>query len=54
MLNVVMLSAVAPSRGSDLGATILSYARKNVYEIDNRGQCYKTFNGRKLRLFIIS
>jgi hypothetical protein len=28
--------------------------RKGFYESDTCGQCYKTFYGRKLRLFIIS
>jgi hypothetical protein len=49
MLNVVMLSAVAPLFCCDRKSSA-----QNVYGIVTWGQCYKTFYGRKLQLFVKS
>ncbi len=53
MLNVVMLNVVAPQEELlKLLKGIRNIRQKALWL--TRGQCYKTFYGRKLRLFIIS
>ncbi len=66
MLSVIMLSALAPiykflSDQAEFGLTIVEGLHKegHIKPLMSRvgvtkGQCYKTFYGRKLRLFVIS
>ncbi len=37
---------------SSLLQTLVNYSRKKLYNVDTRGQCYKTFYYRKLRIFV--
>ena len=45
---------IARYKNSTLLGLIISDEEKCFISIDTRGQCYKTFYGRKLQLFIIS
>ncbi len=42
------------NKHSRLLRKIVNYGRKKFYNIDTRGQCYKTFSVRDLRIFILS
>ncbi len=62
MLNVIILSVVVPLKnlGTEKHASLLCGSfedeeiKKNVRLNETCGQCYKTFYGCKLQLFIIS
>jgi hypothetical protein len=48
------LERLARNKHSILLRTLINRAYKKFYNIGPRDQCYKTFYGRKLQLFVIS
>jgi hypothetical protein len=53
-LSVAIQNVVTPQNTLAYFAPAVKYEGEKIYEIDPRAQCYKTFYGCRLRLFIIS
>ncbi len=48
------LERLAKHKYYSLLRKVVNYDHKKVYNIETKGQCYKTFYGHDLRIFVIS
>jgi hypothetical protein len=52
--NIILVWKALSVANTSLQQTFVNYGVKKFYNFGLRGQCYKTFYGRKLRTFVIS